>query len=55
LLPGAKIIGTLNKETNKIEYNFNGGERVIDEREIKTPIIEEKENFEIKPGEINEN
>ncbi len=55
LLPGAKIIGTLNTETNKIEYNFNGGERVIDEREIKTPIIEEKENFEIKPGEINEN
>ncbi len=55
LLPGAQIVGTLNKETNKIEYNFNGGEKVIDERNLDTPIIEEKENFDIKPRDMNEN
>ncbi len=55
LLPGAKIVGTLNKETNKIEYNFNGGEKVIDERNLNTPIIDEKENFDIKPRDMNEN
>ncbi len=55
LLPGAKIVGTLNKETNKIEYNFNGGEKVIDERDIETPIVEDKDKFDIKQDNINEN
>ncbi len=55
LLPGAQIVGTLNTETNKIEYNFNGGEKVIDERDIETPIVDDKDKFDIKQDNISEN
>jgi len=61
ITPGTQITADLDEDTGKLKFTFEGGEKVIDEKELKTPEVKNLDSLDleaeidIEGGEISPN